>query len=336
MLIINRYLFIIMIIASFAGSACQRKKQLFYVDERQLPEINLQYRDYGKALFDADTANFEAHLRKIQSDFLPFLDANLDDTASTNKLRRFVDDTLTQSLFNKTRRIYDQKVDWKSMINTSFRRFIHFYPHVPPPVIYTFVSNVQVEQPVMVGQNEVLIALDCFLGADEPAYPRLGIPRYMTARMTPAHLGSAVWAAMYEAHVEDQVLRTRVLDEMIASGKKYLFMEAMLPGTTDYVLFGIDEAKMNWLREHEGEIWTALVSEGMLYSSDPVAFRKLFADGPFTADFSYDAPARIGEWVGWQIMRSYAMQNPGKSLAEVLEAGDAQAILASSRYKPRR
>lgn len=336
MLIINRYLFILLIIASFAGSACQRKKKFFYVDERQLPEINLQYRDYGKALFEADTANFEAHLRKIQIDFLPFLDANLDDSASTNKLRRFLDDTLTQSLFKKTRRVFAQKEDWKKVINTSFRRFIHFYPYVPLPDIYTYVSNVQVEQPVMVGQNEVLIALDCFLGTEEPSYARLGIPRYMVQRMTPAHLGSAFWSAVYEAHVEDQVLRTRVLDEMIASGKKYLFMEAILPGTPEYVLFGIDEAKMNWLREHEGEIWTALVSEDMLYSSDPVAFRKLFADGPFSADFSYDAPARIGEWVGWQIMRSFAMQNTGKSLAEVLEAGDAQAILAASRYKPRR
>ena len=333
---IKRSIVICLIIASFAGLACQRKKPLFHVDERRLPQIQLQYSDYAQALCAADTANFEEYLRKIQNDFLPFLDANLNDTSGINKLRRFVGDTLAQRLYNKTRQVFSQNIDWKRNLNSSFSRFSHFFPSVPLPIIYTYVSNVQIEQPVMVGQHELLIALDCFLGEEEAAYAKLGIPRYIACRMSPAHLNSAIWAAIYEAHVEDQVLRTRVIDEMVASGKKYLFMEAILPGIAEHILFGIDESKMNWLKQHEGEIWTAIVSEGFLYSSDPVVFRKLFADGPFTADFSYDAPARIGEWVGWQIMRSYAHQNPEKSLSSVLQTVDPQSILASSRYKPRR
>ncbi|HMM11543.1 MAG TPA: hypothetical protein PKE03_05560 [Bacteroidales bacterium] len=321
---------ILLVIAS-----CNTKTERFAIDERSLPAITLTYKDYASALFLADTSNLAEHLKKIQPDFLPFLNASLDDTAGIRKLKNFAGDTLARRMFGRTQQVFASQTGWKSMLEASFRRFHYFFPAIPIPVIYTFVSNVQPDQAVMAGPNELLIALDCFLGYDEPAYGRLGIPRYMAVRMTPEHLGPAVWAAMYEAHVEDKVLRTRVLDEMIASGRKYLFIEAMLPDVPDHVLFGVEAGKLRWLQQHEGEIWTALISEGLLYSTDPTAFRKLFADGPFTADFSYDAPARIGEWVGWQIMRSYAQQQPNKRLADILISGDAQSILSASRYKPR-
>lgn len=315
--------------------SCRPKTGNFTVDKRMLPAIELTFKDYASALFEADTARFAEHLRQIQPEFLPFLNASLDDTANISKLKSFTSDTLARRMYRRTQEVFGQKNHWKSMLETSFRHFNYFFPSVPVPLIYTFVSNVQPDQAVMAGPTELLIALDCFLGEDEPAYARLGIPRYIAGRMTPAHIGPAVWSNMYEAHIENRVLRTRVLDEMIASGKKYLFIEAMMPDVPEHVIFGIEAERMGWLKKHESQIWTALVGEGLLYSSEPMAFRKLFSDGPFSADFSYDAPARIGEWVGWQIMRSYAAQHANKSLSQVLSAEDAQSILSQSRYKPR-
>lgn len=318
------------------GSACRRHSKPFALDEGKLPQINLTLKDYGRALFETDTTVFVEQLRVMQAEYSPFLNGSLDDSAGVNRLKKFVSDSLARRMYQKTLAVFGQDDAWKQMLNISFRRFKHYFPSIPLPIIYTYISNVQFEQPVLVGPNELLIALDCFLGADEPDYARLGIPRYMTARMTPSHLGATLWKAMYEAHIEDLVIRTRVLDEMIASGRKYLFIETMLPDVSDHIIFGIEKEKMQWLQQHESEVWTALVSGELLYSSDPVVFRKLFADGPFSADFSPEAPARIGEWIGWQIMRSYARQHAEKSLTAVLHPIDAQSVLSQSRYKPKK
>lgn len=326
---------ILLSIAIIFTVSCRPKTGNFAIEKRKLPTIDLVFKDYATVLFEADTARFAEHLRQIQPDFLPFLNASLDDTAGIRKLKSFISDTLARRMYLQTQEVFGQKNHWKSMLENSFRRFNYYFPSVPIPLIYTFVSNVQPDHSVMAGPTELLIALDCFLGEDEPVYARLGIPHYIAGRMTPAHIGPAVWSNMFEAHIENKVLRTRVLDEMIASGKKYLFIEAMMPDVPDHVIFGIDAERMGWMQKHEGQIWTALVGEGLLYSSEPMAIRKLFSDGPFSADFSYDAPARIGEWVGWQIMRSYASQHANKSLSQVLSADDAQSILSQSRYKPR-
>jgi uncharacterized protein YjaZ len=58
------------------------------------------------------------------------------------------------------------------------------------------------------------------------------------------------------------------------------------------------------------------------------------ADGPFTAEFSKDAPARLGEWLGWQIVREYYEKNPEVTLQLVMTETDAQKILSNSGYKP--
>ncbi|MBK9291097.1 MAG: hypothetical protein IPM52_05690 [Bacteroidetes bacterium] len=330
------WFFILLIILYLSVTSCKSGRNRFDIDQRELPQVSLIFRDFSSALFEADTARFAEYLRQLQPDFLPFLNANLEDTANINRLKNFVADTLARRLYHRTKEVFSRTNTWKSQLETSFRRFRYHFPEIQLPEVYTFISNVQPEQAVMVGSGELLVALDCFLGADEAVYSKLGIPRYMAAKMTPAHLVPAIWSAMYEAHIEDRTLRTRVLDEMIASGRKYLFMEAMMPDLPDHILFGVEPEKMRWLEAHEGEIWLSLVSEGLLYSSEPVVFRKLLSDGPFTAEFSYDSPARIGEWVGWQIMRSYAQQQSQKPLQALLTEGDAQTILSLSRYKPKR
>jgi hypothetical protein len=63
---------------------------------------------------------------------------------------------------------------------------------------------------------------------------------------------------------------------------------------------------------------------------------KYTSDGPFTSVLSKQAPARIGHWVGWQIIRQYMNNNPDVSLEQLMQENDAQAILKKSKYKPRK
>ena len=45
-----------------------------------------------------------------------------------------------------------------------------------------------------------------------------------------------------------------------------------------------------------------------------------------------ESPGRVGQWLGWQIVRSY-MENNDTSLKEML-ALDAKTIFDKSKYKP--
>jgi hypothetical protein len=72
----------------------------------------------------------------------------------------------------------------------------------------------------------------------------------------------------------------------------------------------------------------------LLYNTDYQIQTKLIQDGPFTAGFSSESPARLGIFIGWKIVINYLQNNPKVSLFELIQMKDSQRILQESAYKP--
>jgi uncharacterized protein YjaZ len=73
-----------------------------------------------------------------------------------------------------------------------------------------------------------------------------------------------------------------------------------------------------------------------LFSPDPLVIRKFIQDGPFTAGMPEGAPAMLGKWAGWQIVRSYMNKHRDVSLEQLFKTTDSQVILSESGYKPKK
>jgi uncharacterized protein YjaZ len=125
-----------------------------------------------------------------------------------------------------------------------------------------------------------------------------------------------------------------LLGQMIDAGKRAYFVDAMIPGCADRFKIGYSQPQYDWIVKNEQHVWAAIIENRMLYTSDGQLIRAFMADGPFTAEFSHEAPARLGEWIGWQIVRHYMASNGGVSLPALLAETDAQKILTLSKYKP--
>jgi hypothetical protein len=67
-----------------------------------------------------------------------------------------------------------------------------------------------------------------------------------------------------------------------------------------------------------------------------LVIRKFFTDGPYSHSFSSESPARLGEWLGWQIVKAYMNKNQEVTLQQLLLEEDDQKILTNSRYKPKK
>lgn len=50
--------------------------------------------------------------------------------------------------------------------------------------------------------------------------------------------------------------------------------------------------------------------------------------------FRKDAPASLGKWIGWQIVRKYMEKILTVTLEKLMNESDAQKILNDSKYKP--
>lgn len=125
-----------------------------------------------------------------------------------------------------------------------------------------------------------------------------------------------------------------LVSRMIYNGMQLYFVEAMFPNMPETDRLMYTEEELDYCRHFERDMWTSLIENEYLFSSDMFTIKKFTENAPFTAPFGQECPARVANWVGLQIVKSYVKNNK-VSLTELLAETDYQKILNLSEYNPR-
>jgi len=323
---------IILFVSCSKSNGYKKKLNIVY---KNLEPQELEVVEYNKALFAIDTADFEEEILVIAPSFSDLLGDSLD-FLDMMFLKDFVTDPfileineLTEETFNNPKQISDK-------VKGVYQHLNYYYPEVIMPPTYTYISGINFDNgPVMISPETVMISLDFYLSNKDLVYDKVGMPRYISRRCQPAALTRDLAEAVYYSYVYQDSKAKNVLMEMIDRGKKYYFIEAMDPSLNDSIILGYSSRQMEWALDNEGQIWASVVGNNMLYANGFEQYRLLFNDGPFTAAFSENAPARLGDFIGLQIIRSF-MSNNDESLQSLMKITDYQDVFQRSQYKPRK
>lgn len=318
--------------------SCQKTKSYkdkLYIHYENLEPQNLEIKSYNKALFSVDTIDFANGLKSIKDDFLVFLGGDLDNENAIRYLKDFATDTFCLRINNMVEKKFKNPKDLNKDIKSVYQHLNYYYPEIILPPTYFYISGIDYSVPsIMIDERGVVIALDYYLGNENGIYDYVGMPRFRSLRCDPSYITRDLAESIYLGYVERQSAQKDILTEMIKVGKRLYFIEAMNPSLPDSVLLGYSEKQMNWARQHEGDVWASLVGNDMLYAKNAELFRTYFGDAPFTQAYSQEAPPRLGEFIGLQIIRSY-MTNNDVTLQEMLRDNDVQQIFQHSQYKPK-
>ncbi len=291
---------------------------------------------YEKAFFQADTNNFAEEIKKISQDYMLFLDGDLSDTAVMKYLRDFSTDTFARSLYNQVEAKYTKDEQVLKYVCDVVSRINYFYPETKlSGRVYTCVLGLgQFASPVFFdNHNDMIVSLDYYLDNDV-SYAKVGMPQYRSLRTYSDYISRDIAMEYYNMFLKCDSNQGTLLDEMLKMGKQLFFVEAVNPNMPDTVLMGYTGSQMSWIKESEPEVWRDIVGSNKLFSSQREVFMMLLNDGPFTQQYSYDAPSRIGEYIGLQIVRSYMSRND-VSLQELIANTDLQGIFNESGYRPK-
>lgn len=246
-------------------------------------------------------------------------------------LHSFISDTLIQNLKVKVAAKVDT-VGIRKDLELAFKHYKYYFPQKQVPEIVTCISGFN--QSVVTSANLVGISLDKYMGSDCRYYERLGLPAYKRRNMHQAKITTDViyaWA-LTEYPIADNV--TTLLGKMIYEGKLMYFVDAMTPELNDTLKMGISQKQLDFCRKNEASMWTFMAEHKLLYTTDRMSIKGYIDDGPYTASFTSESPARTGVWLGWQIVRSYMKNHPDVKLADLMNIQDHQSILNQSGYQP--
>ena len=331
---------ILTILISIMAISCQRSKTYkdkLQVHHEHLEPQKLHIKNYSKALFSIDTANFAEGLKAMQDEFPIFLEGDLDNVNAVKFIKEFATDTFCVRVNDMAEKRFSDISNLSKDIKAVYQRFSYYYPEIRVPYdTYLYISGIDYEMPaVMIQEGGILVSLDFYLGNEDKIYDYIGMPRYRSTRCQPSYITRDIAESLYHTYVNKRQYQKDVLTEMIKAGKQLYFIEALNPSLPDSILLGYSEKQMNWAEQYEGDVWASIIGNQMLYAKGAEIFRSLFGDAPFTQAFSNESPARLGEYIGLQIIRSY-MNNNDVSLQEMLNDNDTHRIFQASQYKPRK
>lgn len=332
---LNRIVVLVLAVLFVSCSKSDGYKKKLNVNCKNLEPQKVEVIEYNKALFAIDTASFENEIQKIRPQFSALLGDTLD-AVDIMYLKDYVRDTFIMRLNELAQEIYPNSDMVSDKVKGVYQHLRYYYPEINMPATYTYISGIDQENgPVMITPETVMISIDFFLSNKDLVYDKVGMPRYISRRCQPDALTRDLAEAIYYAYIYKEFRVKNVLMEMIDRGKKYLFIEAMDPTLNDSIILGYSSHQMEWAQDNEGQIWATIVGNNMLYANGFEQYRVLFNDGPFTAAFSDNAPARLGDFIGLQIVRSF-MSNNDESLQNIMEMTDYLDIFQRSGYKPRK
>ncbi|MBM3435144.1 MAG: hypothetical protein FJY07_02875 [Bacteroidetes bacterium] len=316
------------------SASCRSGNDRFITDIK-LPVIEqVKILRYEQALFSINRSHLKEELLRIQPNFRMFLDGDLNDTLNLSRIANFLDDTLLQHTFSDCRKAFDDITWLETELTQAFAHYHYYYPDRALPDVYTYISGFDYENPVMLLENHLLIAVDMYLGDTYLRYKNLGLPGYIIHRFNPEYVVSDCVKELATTENDPRQSGTYLLDLMLAEGKQMWFCKAMIPEIHDSILLDYSAENLQWLEKHEPEVWAFMIENKMLYSQDLQNIKKLIGEAPFTSYFGNDSPPRLGRYIGWKIIESYMNRNPEVSLQELLRSFNAQEILNQSGYKP--
>jgi gliding motility-associated lipoprotein GldB len=247
-------------------------------------------------------------------------------------LQSFITHATTVESKNKVDSVFTDLENIEKEFSLAFRYYKYHFPNKSLPGVYTCISGFN--QSIIIDEDILGISLDNYLGEDCELYKRLAFSRYKRVNMYPEKLVTDAMQGWIMSEMEIGDDNHRLIDNMIYNGKIMYIMDAMFPDYPDYQKIGFEAEQIDWCSDNAERMWTYMIENRLLYSTDRMTIRRYIRPAPFSAGFTEKSPGRAGIWIGWQIVRKYMENNKALGLPDLIEEYDYQKILSGSQYAP--
>lgn len=316
--------YIILAAFSFLLFSCKDENETEEkVAEVQVEKVTIER--FDKLFFESKPED----LPKLKQQFPFFFPAGNSDEVWQKRMN----DPFLRKLYTEVQKKFPDLKPLDADFENLFRHIKYYYPNFKSPRVITLVDDNNDITAVYQG-DLVIVPLSLYLGKDNYLYE--GLPKYQVQEYEPSQILPNVVTAFSMGRIPVPKDNT-LLSEMIYCGKELYLKDMLIPESDDEHKMGYTKEQLAWSKANEGEIWRYFVDRKLLYSTDHKLMDRFIKPAPFSKfylELDNESPGRLGQWIGWQIVRSYAENNKNVPLQQLL-AMDAKALFDKSKYKPK-
>jgi len=317
----KKYLFLV-VFCLFILS-CDKKNKV----ESTVASIPLKVKvaRFDKIFFETPPQDLE----KVKKQFPFFFPPENDNSVWLNKMQ----DPLWRELYTEVQKKYSNFEPVKLELETLFKHIKYYFPTTKTPKVITIISEMDYKSKAIYADSLVIISLELYLGENHKFYQ---FPNYLKQNFDERQIAPDIIASFSERQIPP-ILDKNLLSQMIYYGKQLYLKDLLLPNYTDAEKIGYTPKQITWCQENENYMWRYFIEKEMLYSNDQKLISRFINPAPFSKfylEIDNESPGKVGAWIGWQMVRSYAKNND-VPLMNLLKT-DAKEIFVKSKYKPKK
>ena len=305
--------------------SCNKKSKI--EKEVEAIPVSMKVIRFDQAFFNTKPEDFP----KLKKEYPDFFDQNTPDNVWIEKSQN----PDWKALYQETQNKYADFTQKQQQIESLFKHIKYYFPTVKTPQIFTLISEMDYNYKAIYANDKLLVGLEFYLGKDHKFYQ--GIPAYIRQNFEERQMLPDVVQSFSEKVVPITNNPT-FISMMVASGKQLYLKDILIPDYTDAEKIGYSEEQLQWSKENEVEIWKKFIEDNLLFSTDAKLGPRFINLAPFSKfylEIDNESPGRIGQWIGWQIVRSFMDNNPDITIQQLLKM-DANTIFEISKYKPKK
>lgn len=278
-------------------------------------KVDIQYVSLDSLLMQSDSLALLKAYSEMQKKIPELFDyqvgycfqiGKVKDTTFVHHFLEYKRDTFIQKLELEIQQKFKSPSQFNARINSGFKHLKTHLPSVklPKNVVYMnslFASN------AFSTETEIGIGLERYLGEKSPSIQRLPSEPFYTwvkEGMDEKFLERDAMASwiMTNVVVEED---GNLAQKMIRWGKIIYLTQAAYPDIDESILMRYSEEDFKWATENEYSLWKYLIDEELLFKLDEKIAQNLLADGPFTPGLPEKGPDRLGQYLGWRMVKNY-------------------------------
>lgn len=174
-------------------------------------------------------------------------------------------------------------------------------------------------QSIILVDTVMLIGMNHYLGEDHPAYA--SFEPYQRKVKNPRHISYDVALSIIGSRHPYADEKPTIVSRLLYEGACLYAVKQIIADFSLAEALGWTETQMEWANANEREIWNALISRDLLFSTEPSVADRLFMPSPSTAILHRDSPGQLGRFVGYRIVENYVKSNPTIPLTKMLSSG---------------
>lgn len=205
-------------------------------------------------------------------------------------------------------------------LNEAFRYLKFHLPEAKFPK-QIWMANTLFASSVFSAPEVLIIGLERYLGAEDTLVKQLPpqvFYQWIKEDMQAGYLLPDAVTGWASTHICEPV-EGNLAEAIVQWGKILYLTEAALPKLPKHRILRYSKDEYTWATENVDAFWKYLVDEELLFKNDERDRNNFLKPGPFTVGLPEKGPDRLGQFLGWYMIRQYVRETKA-SVQEVLDA----------------